>query len=451
MPGDTASLLQSFQSLIWEYWYNIQIKTGIQDASNVLCTGLVDFFSEYEGEFGIIIAHEDGARTLRRALQELDSFVSPYYPKGKKPECRKRNSNVLSATEVSVLAVLWGVRAFLIAKASEGVAEPPASTLSSQASLPPPANTATPISEKSRASEPVSPTTSALSPTTAMQTPKTEAATGSTASLENSLLPETAVRPSPATTRTTKTKAAPEARPGPIAALEPEALLGWTTTVGPEETITARTGHGGPNKETPMGRTLKRRRADSSSSVLEKLRRNAREVESLWLAQNEEISKLEAIENDRKNEGQETEALRLKTLQLEEQMRSNQLLQKEVDDAKSGRKKAQGDAQMANEKNSILREQLARVEEERDDAHRKAFCLEKASQKADHERVEAGKELKVAIDLKNGMKDMLMVAGPNLCFGSNFTTETIESAAKAVAEGESAKAVVTEMIRDAMA
>jgi hypothetical protein len=56
----------------------------------------------------------------------------------------------------------------------------------------------------------------------------------------------------------------------------------------------------------------------------------------------------------------------------------------------------------------------------------------------------------VAIDLNNGMKQMLMVAGPNLCFGLTFTSETIDIAALAVVEGKCAKTAVTDMIRAAM-
>lgn len=76
----TEKIAELLKSLTYDYWYDVQMTSGIKDSNNVLCTALVKFFSEYEAELRINIAHEQGNRTLRRSLQELDSFVASYYP-----------------------------------------------------------------------------------------------------------------------------------------------------------------------------------------------------------------------------------------------------------------------------------------------------------------------------------------------------------------------------------
>ena len=464
-----------------EYWYDLHKENPYTDADTILCRALADFFWRYKEELGIKIQRTEGKRTLCKPLQELYSFlVGRAFPSGS-PEYRNRKQGILKGSNQSVEAILEAVRHFLITKAYEGSIEIPSiSVLLPQPTRPSPANTATPGPEKATASD-SSPAISFAPPedlqtaslTTALQNPHTDADNQSTALSRNTLLPKPTLKTPLAPELPDKDKkGAPEAFTTAKTHSELQTTLTRASTTCTQElVVTAGTGKDDLNKDTPIQSSLKRIREESSSNVLKKLRRNAKDVELLWRAQNEEIEKLELIESDRKNEGQETQALRARVQQLEEQVKSNQVSQKDVSDAISERIKAQGEARRARYYNRLLearegklrqerddaKKELGGVQKERDaakkdidDANRKASSLEKEAQTADCERVEVGKQLKVAINLKNGMKKMLMVAGPNLCFGSTFTSETIDAAALVVVEGKCAKTAVTDMIRAAM-
>lgn len=462
-----------------EYWYDLHKENQHTDADTILCSALADFFWRYKEELGINIQRTEGKRTLCKPLQELYSFlVGRAFPIGP-PEYRNRKQGILKGSNRSVEAVLEAVRHFLITKANEGSIEiPSTSVLLPQPTHPSPANTVTPGPEKAAASESTPATIFAPSEdlqttslTTALQNPHTDTDNQSKALSKNTLLPK----------HTLKTSLEPEL-PDKLGASEAfksaktqselqTNLTRASTTCTKESVVTAGTVKDDLKKDTPIQPSLKRKREESSSNVLAKLRRNAKDVELMWRAQNDEMERLELIESDRKNEGQEIQALRARVQQLEEQVKSNQMSRKDVSDAISEKIKAQGEARRARYHNRLLETSERELRQERDDtkkelggvqrerdvikteidvANRKASSLEKEAEKADRERVEVWKQLKVAINLKNGMKKMLMVAGPNLCFGSTFTSETIDDAAVAVVEGKCAKTAVTDMIRAAM-
>jgi hypothetical protein len=116
-----SDLFSVLKSLSFEYFRDIERETGIKDSDNVLCSGFAYFFSEYEEEFQIDITHEDGKWTLRRVLQELDSFLAGYYHRIR-TEFRGSTDEIVISSNTGVRAILRAVRRFLIPKASEEVA-----------------------------------------------------------------------------------------------------------------------------------------------------------------------------------------------------------------------------------------------------------------------------------------------------------------------------------------
>ena len=102
-----------------------QVRSTIQDPDNILCTSLAFFFREYAVEFRIDIAKIGvSKRTLRCALQELDSFLSREHYDGVYPT--RSNRTTIIACDGSVDAILQAVRKFLIKKASEDINRDPA-------------------------------------------------------------------------------------------------------------------------------------------------------------------------------------------------------------------------------------------------------------------------------------------------------------------------------------
>ena len=99
--------------LMMEFCGQVRSSTGIQDADNILCTSLVDFFREYAAEFRIDVAPVGVIkRTLRCALQELDSFLSGAHYNGTYPMWCNRTNHTIVASIYSVVAVLQAVGSF---------------------------------------------------------------------------------------------------------------------------------------------------------------------------------------------------------------------------------------------------------------------------------------------------------------------------------------------------
>lgn len=121
---DIRDLLGKFMI---EFCGQVRSSTGIQDPDNILCTSLVDFFLEYKVEFGIDITNVDVIkRTLRCALQQLDSFLSANHYSKKGPGYSNRTANIIAVSQKSLNVILRAVRKFLIEKASEKIDEAPA-------------------------------------------------------------------------------------------------------------------------------------------------------------------------------------------------------------------------------------------------------------------------------------------------------------------------------------
>jgi hypothetical protein len=121
---DIRDLLGKFMI---EFCGQVRSSTGIQDPDNILCTSLVDFFLEYKVEFGIDITNVDvKKRTLRCALQQLDSFLSANHYSKKGPGYSNWTANIIAASQKSLNVILRAVRKFLIEKASEKIDEAPA-------------------------------------------------------------------------------------------------------------------------------------------------------------------------------------------------------------------------------------------------------------------------------------------------------------------------------------
>jgi hypothetical protein len=263
-----------------------------------------------------------------------------------------------------VEAIFEAVRHFLITKAYKGSIEiPSTSVLLPQPTRPSPTNTAIPGPEKATASD-SSPVISFAPPedlqtaslTTALQNPHTDADNQSIALSRNTLLPEPTLKISLAPELPDKDeKGAPEAFTTSKTHSELQTTLARAcNTCTQDLVVTAGTGKDDLKKDTPIQPSLKRKRGESSSNVLRKLRRNAKDIELLWRAQNEEIEKLELIESDRKNEGQEMQVLRARVQQLEGQVKSNQVSREDVSDAISEKIKVQGEARRAKNHNRLL-------------------------------------------------------------------------------------------------
>ena len=138
------------KDLTYEYWSRTERPSPIKDIDNILCSGFAEFFDEYETEFGIKIElHRDGQRTLKKALQ----FPQPppgIFTNGC-PDSMRTNRE-------SVSAILFTVWNFLIAKASEEVAEGPAtSEASPQQEHTPPDSIGFPTPEGTQTPEAVEP------------------------------------------------------------------------------------------------------------------------------------------------------------------------------------------------------------------------------------------------------------------------------------------------------
>jgi hypothetical protein len=117
----TVKLLKQVST---EFRDKVRRTTGIQDHTNVLCTALVEFFSEYETELQVnITKNPSSTQTLKRALNELASFLPETCYSGKRLDCSSGLDNHVIASQQNVRNVLQAVRTFLIQKASEGEEE----------------------------------------------------------------------------------------------------------------------------------------------------------------------------------------------------------------------------------------------------------------------------------------------------------------------------------------
>ena len=68
----------------------------------------------------------------------------------------------------------------------------------------------------------------------------------------------------------------------------------------------------------------------------------------------------------------------------------------------------------------------------------------RVAQKAVEGRQHAREDMQKTVDLKNAMKEMLMVTG------AGFKADAIEAAAQAITDGEHPRSVIADMIREGM-
>ena len=396
---DIRDLLGKFMI---EFCGQVRSSTGIQDPDNILCTSLVDFFVEYKVEFGIDITNvEVKKRTLRCALQQLDSFLSANHYSKKGPGYSNRTANIIAASQQSVNVILRAVRKFLIEKASEKIHEAPAADRT-------------------------------LPRNVAVTAPNTDIKPRNLGG--NSLLTGTRSSPGHIAIRNA----------GPSIGNENKAEIGVALEKRTEST----------SMETKSESSLKRKRSDSSSEppIFQNFIHDAKNMQALCQDQEQEISQLKSTQQDSKRLAQELAASQTEVRHLKEEARSQQCSIDELKGAKLEAESARERAATATASMEKMKREAAfdrlqktRLETRLKNANEKIFGHEEKVRKAEEEREHAKNDTQETVDLKNAMREMLMVTG------AGFKLDAIEIAAKAITNGKNPRSVVADMIRDGVA
>jgi hypothetical protein len=94
---------------------------------------------------------------------------------------------------------------------------------------------------------------------------------------------------------------------------------------------------------------------------------------------------------------------------------------------------------------ALNRFQKTRLETRLKNANEKILGHEEKVRKAEEAREHAKKDTQETVDLKNAMREMLVVTG------AGFELDAIETAAKAITNGKNPRSMVADMIRDGVA
>ena len=389
--------------LMMEFCGQVRSSTGIQDADNILCTSLVDFFREYAAEFRIDVAPVGVIkRTLRCALQELDSFLSGAHYNGTYPMWCNRTNHTIVASIYSVVAVLQAVRKFLIEKASEDIDrdQAPAASLLQHA-------------------------TSSL-PNIDTDPPNDKTVAISTEAKASSVLNKAQ-------------DANPDDKNGR------RVKIGMASQERDEKTSIEM-----KNQAEPL---LKRKRSGSNveTSFLQNIVQNAKKMEAFCREQENDIAGLKATRTRTEKLVQELAASQAKVKDLEETARLQRCSLEGLEIAKLEVQEAQNRAATATDDLNKVQRKAENRKKERDDLKLEQLDAsievdhhKKVARQAVKKREQAQKEMQKTVDLKNAMRDMLMVTG------AGFTADAIEAAAEAITEGEHPRSVIADMIRKGM-